>query len=75
MTLAEKIAALVAVQPGLSEAQIAQRIYGAEGYPQMVNSKCRRLLQEGRIRREGQGYRTDPFTYHPPRIDKDASNE
>ncbi len=67
MTLADNIEALVAVQPGLTEAQIAVRIYGAEGYPQMVNSRCRRLLREGRIRREGQGYRTDPFTYHPPK--------
>ena len=65
MALSDDIEALVAQHPGLTEAQIAERIYGPDGYQQKVNSKCRRLLKQGRVRRVGQGYRTDPFTYHP----------
>ena len=64
MALADDIETLVRKRPGLTEAEIAERIYGADGYQQKVNSTCRRLLEQGRIHREGNGYQSDPYRYH-----------
>ena len=69
MALADDIEALVAMRPGLTEAQIAEHLYGADGYQQKVNSTCRRLVRQGRVRRDGQGYQSDPYTYHSGKQD------
>lgn len=63
MSLAEDIEAMVVNAPGLTESEIAMRLYGPDAYQQLVNSTCRRLVARGRIRREGAGNR-DPFRYH-----------
>ncbi|MBA3896563.1 MAG: hypothetical protein H0X36_05415 [Sphingomonadaceae bacterium] len=65
MALADDIELLVGKRPGLTAAQIAESIYGADGYQQKVNSTCRRLLKQGRVIRGGNGYQADPFRYHP----------
>lgn len=63
MTVADRIQELVARHPGLTEAQIAEQLFGAGGYQQRVNSTCRRLVRQGRLRRGGNGYQADPYTY------------
>lgn len=64
MALAEDIEALVRKSPGLTEAEIAGKIYGAGAYQQKVNSTCRRLVKNGHIHRRGRGYQSDPYRYH-----------
>ena len=64
MALADDIEALVARKPGLTEAQLADELFGGDGYQQRVNSTCRRLVKNERVVRHGNGYQSDPFTYH-----------
>lgn len=72
MTVAEDILLLVTTRPGLTETQIAERLFGDEGYQQRVNSTCRRLIREYRIRRQGNGGPGDPFIYFRQRIVRKA---
>jgi hypothetical protein len=54
---------------GLTEAELAAPIFGRRaGYQQRVNPACRRLIEEGRIERQGNGGAADPFTYRIPPI-------
>lgn len=64
MALADDIEALVKRRPGLTEAEIAQHLFGAEGYQQRVNQTCRRLVAQNRVVRRNQGGPGDPFAYH-----------
>lgn len=61
--LLDDIELLVARRPGLTEAQIAHALFGPDAYQQRVNSTCRRLMRNGKVRREGKGYQADPFRY------------
>lgn len=62
MTMADRIEDLVRHRPGLTEAQIADELF-SNAYQQRVNSTCRRLVRETRLRREGRGGVGDPFRY------------
>ena len=62
-TLGERIAALVRRQPGLSEAEIAETLFGDCHLKTRVNTACRALLAAGRLRRQGRGGPADPFHY------------
>lgn len=64
MTVHEQIEDLVGRRPGLTEAEIASILFGADGYQQRVNSDCRWLVGQGRIRRQGDGGPADPFRYY-----------
>ena len=64
MTIAEQINDLVRRRGALTEAQIADELF-TNGYQQRVNSSCRRLVRESRIRREGKGGASDPYRYYP----------
>ena len=66
MALGDDIEALVTRRPGLTEGQIAEELFGGEGYQQRVNSTCRRLIRQGRVVRQGNGWSADPYTYHLP---------
>jgi hypothetical protein len=68
MTVADDIELLVGRKPGLTEAELAQHLFGREGYQQRVNSNCRRLIKQGRIERHGDGGPGDPFTYRSTRL-------
>ena len=63
MAVEDKIIDLVRRRSGLTEAELASEIFGKEGYQQRVNSTCRRLLKEGKLKRHGRGGASDPFTY------------
>jgi len=65
MALADDIELLVFRSPGVTEAELAKELFGNRGYQQRVNSTCRRLIQQGRVMRHGNGGPGDPFTYHP----------
>jgi hypothetical protein len=65
ITVADDLEALVARQPGLTEAEIAKTLFANEGDSQRVSLMCRRLIAEGRLRRSGTGTTADPFTYLP----------
>jgi hypothetical protein len=64
MALSDDLEALIARRPGLTEAQLADDLFGANGYQQRVNSTCRRMLKQGRVRREGRGYRAETHRYY-----------
>ena len=49
VTVAFRIEELIADEPGMTEAQLAQTIFSDEGYQQRVNSTCRRLITAGKI--------------------------
>lgn len=65
-TILERIKERVVERPGLTEAELAQAIFGRDGYQQRVNSTCRRMIARGEIERRGDGGPADPFTYHLP---------
>jgi hypothetical protein len=65
MTVADDILYEVSRKSGLTETDLAALIFGRNaGYQQRVNSACRRLCDQGRIERHGNGGPGDPFTYH-----------
>ncbi len=72
MTVADDIEALVARRPGLTEAELANSLFGGEGYQQRVNSTCRRLVRKGRLQRRGTGGPADPFRYFGKGTKRDA---
>src|SRR5208283_4016007 len=65
MALADDIELLVFRSPGVTEAELVKELFGNRAYQQRVNSTCRRLIQQGRVMRHGNGGPGDPFTYHP----------
>ncbi|MGN1291065.1 MAG: hypothetical protein ACI4XG_31455, partial [Bradyrhizobium sp.] len=69
MTVAQQIIRLIREQPGLTERQIAERIFGDGGSIQRVNPTCRKLVAAGWLERHGRGWAADPFTYHAARPD------
>jgi hypothetical protein len=65
MTVADKVEALVARSPGLTEFEIAAALFGNGSDPNRVSTPCRHLMKRGRIERSGRGGRSDPFRYFP----------
>ena len=68
MTIAEKIVRAVREQPGLTERQLADLLFGENAAIQRVNPTCRKLVAQGFLLRRGQGWSADPFRYHLARI-------
>ena len=62
---ADEILDLVARKPGLTETDFADYFYGRGRFQQHVHAACRRLVEQGRLERHGNGRAGDPFTYHP----------
>ena len=65
VTVLDVVRFLIENGPGRSEAQIAEAIFGADGYPQRVNQECRMLVNSGVVQRSGLGGPADPFRYFP----------
>lgn len=51
--------------PGRSERQLAEAIFGANGYQQRVNQDCSLLVTRRGVARKGEGGVRDPYTYWP----------
>ena len=63
--LLRRIARLIAKQPGQTELELTRAIYGRDMLYTRVNVQVRLLVREGKVRREGAGYRSDPYRYFP----------
>ena len=63
MTIAQDIVRIVREQPGLTERELAERLFGEEATIQRVNPTCRKLVAMGWLVRRGRGWAADPFTY------------
>lgn len=72
-TISDKVLALVRRHPGLTEIQLAEKLYGRQGYQQQVNAACRYLVNERLVKREGIGGAIDPYRYYV--IDNDHKTE
>jgi hypothetical protein len=69
MTVADDILDEVSRKAGLTEMEIAALLFGRKNaYQQRVNSTCRRLVNDGKLIRDGKGGANDPFTYRIPPI-------
>lgn len=62
-----KILEIVRRRPGMTELEIAKKIYGPSALQPQVNPHCRRLLESGLVERRGSGGVGDPFIYYPVR--------
>ena len=51
-------------QPSLTERELAEVIFGPNGYQQQVNPTCRSLLARGLVERRGEGGPGDPYRYY-----------
>lgn len=51
--------------PGRTETELAQAIFGRDGYQQRVNSDCNLLLNRGLVERRGEGGPSDAYRYFP----------
>ncbi len=45
--------------------ELSRAIHGNDGYQQLVNQDCERLVNSGRVERRGTGVSGDPFGYFP----------
>ena len=70
VALAEDLEQLVWRRPGLTELALAKSMFGRMGYQQRVNSTCRHLFEEGRVKRHGTGGPGHPFTYYPGKVSR-----
>ena len=60
----QRILSEIGTSPGLTEREIAERIFGREGYQQQVNPDCRKLYAQGLVERRGFGGPGDPYRYY-----------
>ena len=58
---------LIRSAPGRTQRQLAQAIFGDNGYQQRVNQDCSLLVNVGRAECRGTGNSGEPFTYWPAR--------
>jgi hypothetical protein len=63
--MADAIEALIVRHPGLTAAEISQKLFANECESERVDLMCRRLIAEGRIKRCGDGTIASPFVYSP----------
>ena len=74
MALADDIVSLIErkhwLRGRLREVDIADMLYGQnnDAYQQQVNAECRRLVENNRLLRLGQGGPSDPYTYDLPLV-------
>ena len=64
-TILDVLQFLIKEGPGRTERELAESIFGKEGYQQRVNSECNMLIIQGQVERRGKGGPSDPYRYHP----------
>ena len=64
-TISEVLLFLIANGPGRTETELAQAIFGIDGYQQRVNSDCNLLLNRGLVERRGVGGAPGAYRYYP----------
>ena len=63
--LIEKIERLIREAPGLTATELAQKLFGDDGYHARVGAECRLLAYLQRVERRGAGGVADPYRYFP----------
>jgi hypothetical protein len=63
VSLRSKVCEIIHSTPGVTELEIARRIYGSGVDQGQVNRMCRQLVDEGCVVRAGKGGPHNPFTY------------
>jgi glycosyltransferase A (GT-A) superfamily protein (DUF2064 family) len=63
-TLSEVLVFLIEQGPGRTETELADAI-GDRALEHEISAECRRLVDQGKVRRRGTGSLFDPFTYYP----------
>jgi len=64
-TVKERIVEFVSKTPGKTQRDIAEGLYGKNGYQQQVNQEVRGCVFLGYLREEGRGGTGDPYRYYP----------
>ena len=62
-TIADRLLVLIRNHPGRTERELAETLFGQNGYQQRVNQVLRSLIKEKRVRRQGRGGSGEPFRY------------
>jgi hypothetical protein len=63
--LLERIEDLIHEVPGLTATQLAEKLFGLDGYHSRVSAECRLLVHLKRVERRGSGGPGDPYRYFP----------
>jgi hypothetical protein len=63
--LVDKLEHLIREVPGLTATELAQRLFGLDGYHTRVSAECRLLAHLKRVERRGTGGPADPYRYFP----------
>ena len=61
--LIDTVERLIREKPGCTATQLAQALFGLDGYQERVSPACRALCACGRVRRQGNGGPGDPYRY------------
>lgn len=61
----DRLERLIRDRPGLTATQLAEQLYGIDGYHERVGGACRTLVQLGKVGRRGGGGPGNPYTYFP----------
>jgi len=61
----QRVVKFVSNNPGKTQLEIAEGIYGPDAVQQHVNQDVNLCLQLGLFRREGMGGQNDPYRYYP----------
>ena len=64
-TISDVLRFLIESGPGRTETELAQAIFGTDGYQQRVNSDCNLLVNRGLVERRGAGGPSDAYRYFP----------
>ena len=67
LVIADVLLFLIENGPGRTETELAEAIFGGQGYQQRVNGDCSLLVSKGKVERCGAGGPADPYRYHPVR--------
>lgn len=62
----QEIEFFIQQHPGLTATQIANGLFGADGYHERVGNTLKILCSAGRLERHGAGGPGDPFKYYAP---------
>ena len=63
--LVDDVETIIIDNPGLTAREIAEKLFGSDGYQERVDAACRRLIEQKRVRRHGEGHAGKPYRYHP----------
>ena len=74
-TMLDRLEKLIRARPGLTATQLAEKLFGIEGYHERVAGACRTLVRAGKAERHGAGGPGHPYTYYPAAARNSARND